>query len=112
MHRAQLPVLAVESALDRVGGDREYLAELIGCFLVDVEAGLREAREADSGLEVLQRLAASIEERAAEIGAEALAGAAHALAAGAGSLEVHRLETEMSRLAAAVSFIESRARLR
>ncbi|MBI5441269.1 MAG: hypothetical protein HY900_08675 [Deltaproteobacteria bacterium] len=71
-------ILEWERALDRLGGDRQFLSEMIGCFLVDLESYLGELRlaaaEGDEG--VMASVARAIQDKAAELGAEALARAA------------------------------------
>jgi HPt (histidine-containing phosphotransfer) domain-containing protein len=71
-------VLDWEEALSRFAGDRKYLKEAVGCFLVDLEGHLREFRRAISlGEEsTALGLARVIGTDSAKIGARALAEAA------------------------------------
>jgi HPt (histidine-containing phosphotransfer) domain-containing protein len=84
-------ILAWEGALDRLGGDRQFLAEMIGCFLVDLESQLVELRGASSegDTRLMASLASAVEQKASELGAEALARAARELAGSTAAGEAH-----------------------
>jgi HPt (histidine-containing phosphotransfer) domain-containing protein len=79
-----ISILAWEWALNRLGGDRQFLSELIGCFLVDLEGYLGDLRAAagDEDRGQIGELARSIREKASGLGAVALARAADRLAQG------------------------------
>ena len=100
MANRELAVLAWSNALDRVGGDHEYLTEMVGCLLVDLEGHLRDLREAaEKGEhEMLEAAAKTIEDKAAAICAEALAEAARSAAKTPGLSFAREVEMQALRL--------------
>jgi HPt (histidine-containing phosphotransfer) domain-containing protein len=100
MDNSGLAVLAWKDALDRVGGDGEYLAKTIGCLLLDFERHLGELRQAAAGQDrgLLEQVAKVIEEKASSISAQALAHAARRVAEEGGCNAAERVEFEVARL--------------
>lgn len=91
-------VLDWEGALARVGGDAEFLEELVGCFLVDLEGYVRDLAGAPPGPQA-RAAAHRIKGAARNVGAEALADAAEAAEGSEGAPEdVAAVEREADRL--------------
>jgi len=92
-------ILAWEQALDRVGGDREFLEDLVGCFLVDLEghlANLRGAPDPDGRRAAAHRIKGA----ARNLGALALAEACRRAEASGAPEDVVAVEHEAQRLVA------------
>ncbi|MDA0333624.1 MAG: Hpt domain-containing protein [bacterium] len=102
-----IPVFDRATALERMDGDEELLAELVALFLTDVPARMQELRQALTAAEVdkLERIAHGIKGAAANLGAEAMRAAALALEQigraadlGAAPAGLTQLEEELGRL--------------
>ncbi|WP_169709447.1 Hpt domain-containing protein [Deferrisoma camini] len=92
-------ILAWEQALERVGGDREFLGELVGCFLVDLEGYLADLREAPDP-ESRRAAAHRIKGAARNLGALALAEACRRAEESGEEQAVAAVEREARRLVA------------
>jgi HPt (histidine-containing phosphotransfer) domain-containing protein len=109
MEKPDLPVLAWEDALDRMGGDSQYLTDLMGCILVDLEGHLRDLQDAVDGGDrgLLETVAKIIEEKASAISAEALAQAARAAAESGDRSAAAKVEAEAARFRTQVMALRS-----
>jgi HPt (histidine-containing phosphotransfer) domain-containing protein len=105
-------ILAWERALGRLGGDRQFLSEMIGCFLVDLESELDELRRAscEGDAALVASVADAIERKAAELGADALARAAHELAGGRRDAELEAVVVEAACLRGYLQGLQERCR--
>ncbi|NOY45284.1 MAG: Hpt domain-containing protein [Deltaproteobacteria bacterium] len=92
-------ILAWEQALERVGGDQEFLEELVGCFLVDLDGYLGDLRQAPDP--AARRAAAHrIKGAARNLGALALAEACRRVEESGKAEDVAAVEQEAQRLVA------------
>ncbi len=92
-------ILAWEQALERVGGDREFLGELVGCFLVDLDGYLADLRGAPDP-EGRRAAAHRIKGAARNLGALALAEACRRAEESGKAEDVAAVEREAQRLVA------------
>lgn len=100
MEYSEQPVLAWTEALDRVGGDQEFLSQLVGCLLLDLDSHMGELRRAvaeGDGAQT-QRVLSTIEAKASKVCAMALVHAAGTVEGLSSRAQADRIQTETDRL--------------